>query len=260
MKKRLKDVWKPMLVVAFLFLFGRFLPNGKQILFYMAAVCLILLVCFLLAMCLLDRYQKARRPYMTDYLKTCDARKFLEQCEQLEKKKKADTDSHYLLIQDLISAYIVNGDFTSARKWLAYMESKQTFAGKYKENIKNLGVLCAVMEEDYPRAARLIEDMRDMVRKKPKGKHLRQKLANAVLILDSRTGEQNVAKEYYEKLFAKGTRNLSERIWCKYHLLAVYRREHQKEKMEECLKYLDRNGNNTYMAKEARKQIRELGL
>lgn len=64
---------------------------------------------------------------------------------------------------------------------------------------------------DYPRAARLIEDMRDMVRKKPKNKHLRQKLANAVLVLDARTGEQKVAKEYYEKLFTKGTRNLSEK-------------------------------------------------
>ena len=52
--------------------------------------------------------------------------------------------------------------------------------------------------------------MRDMVRKKPKNKHLRQKLANAVLVLDARTGEQKVAKEYYEKLFTKGTRNLSE--------------------------------------------------
>ena len=37
MKKRLKDVWKPMLIVAFLFILGSFLPNGKQILFYMAA-------------------------------------------------------------------------------------------------------------------------------------------------------------------------------------------------------------------------------
>ena len=35
------------------------------------------------------------------------------------------------------------------------------------------------------------------------------KLANAVLVLDARTGEQKVAKEYYEKLFTKGTRNLS---------------------------------------------------
>ena len=83
------------------------------------------------------------------------------------------------------------------------MESKQKLAGKYKENVKNLGVLCAVMENDYPRAARLIEDMRDMVRKKPKNKHLRQKLANAVLVLDARTGEQKVAKEYYEKLLQK---------------------------------------------------------
>ena len=30
MKKRLKDVWKPMLIVAFLFILGSFLPNGKQ--------------------------------------------------------------------------------------------------------------------------------------------------------------------------------------------------------------------------------------
>ena len=73
---------------------------------------------------------------MSDYLKTCDAKKFLEQCEQLERKKKADTDSYYALVQDLISAYLVNGDFASARKWLAYMESKQKLAGKYKENVK----------------------------------------------------------------------------------------------------------------------------
>ena len=146
MKKRLKDVWKPMLIVAFLFILGSFLPNGKQILFYMAAVCLILLICFLAAMFLLDRYQKSKTPYMSNYLKTCDAKKFLEQCEQLERKKKADTDSYYALVQDLISAYLVNGDFASARKWLAYMESKQKLAGKYKENVKNLGVLCAVME------------------------------------------------------------------------------------------------------------------
>ena len=84
MKKRLKDVWKPMLIVAFLFILGSFLPNGKQILFYMAAVCLILLICFLAAMFLLDRYQKSKTPYMSNYLKTCDAKKFLEQCEQLE--------------------------------------------------------------------------------------------------------------------------------------------------------------------------------
>ena len=90
MKKRLKDVWKPMLIVAFLFILGSFLPNGKQILFYMAAVCLILLICFLAAMFLLDRYQKSKTPYMSDYLKTCDAKKFLEQCEQLERKKKAE--------------------------------------------------------------------------------------------------------------------------------------------------------------------------
>ena len=57
-----------------------------------------------------------------------------------------------LSIQDLISAYLVNGKFDSARKWLAYMESKQKLAGKYKENIKNLGVLCAVMEQDYPKS------------------------------------------------------------------------------------------------------------
>ena len=136
MKKRLKDVWKPMLIVAFLFILGSFLPNGKQILFYMAAVCLILLICFLAAMFLLDRYQKSKTPYMSDYLKTCDAKKILEQCEQLERKKKPDTDSYYALVQDLISAYLVNGDFASARKWLAYMESKQKLAGKYKENVK----------------------------------------------------------------------------------------------------------------------------
>lgn len=254
MKKRLKDVWKPMLFVAALFILGGVLPNGKQVLLYMAGTCLILFLCFLLAMFFLDRYQKSKTPYMTEYLKTCDAEKFLEQCEQLEKKKKADTDAYYLLVQDLISAYLVNGKFDSARKWLAYMESKQKLAGKYKENIKNLGVLCAVMEQDYPRAARLIDDMRDMVRKKPKNKHLRQKLANAVLLLDARTGKQNVAKEYYEKLFAKGTRNLSEKVWCKYHLLTIYEREQNQEKIEECLQYLDQYGNNTYMAKEARKQ------
>ena len=106
MKKRLKDVWKPMLIVAFLFILGSFLPNGKQILFYMAAVCLILLICFLAAMFLLDRYQKSKTPYMSDYLKTCDAKKFLEQCEQLERKKKADTDSYYALVQDLILSLI----------------------------------------------------------------------------------------------------------------------------------------------------------
>lgn len=254
MKKRLKDVWKPMIFVAVLFLLGSFLPNGKQILLYMAGTCLILFLCFVLAMFLLDRYQKSRTPYMAEYLKTCDAEKFLEQCEQLEKKKKADTDSYYVLIQDLISAYLVNGKFDSARKWLAYMESKQKLAGKYKENIKNLGVLCAVMEQDYPKAARLIDDMRDMVRKKPKNKHLRQKLANAVILLDSRTGKQNVAKEYYEKLFAKGTRNLSEKVWCKYHLLAIYDREQNQEKADECIHYLEQHGNNTYMAKEARKR------
>ncbi len=195
---------------------------------------------------------------MSDYLKTCDAKKFLEQCEQLERKKKADTDSYYALVQDLISAYLVNGDFASARKWLAYMESKQKLAGKYKENVKNLGVLCAVMENDYPRAARLIEDMRDMVRKKPKNKHLRQKLANAVLVLDARTGEQKVAKEYYKKLFTKGTRNLSEKIWCKYHLLAAYELEQNEDKIKECLVYLDQHGNNTYMAKIAREKRKSM--
>lgn len=260
MKKRLKDVWKPMLIVAFLFILGSFLPNGKQILFYMAAVCLILLICFLAAMFLLDRYHKSKTPYMSDYLKTCDAKKFLEQCEQLERKKKADTDSYYALVQDLISAYLVNGDFASARKWLAYMESKQKLAGKYKENVKKLGVLCAVMENDYPRAARLIEDMRDMVRKKPKNKHLRQKLANAVLVLDARTGEQKVAKEYYEKLFTKGTRNLSEKIWCKYHLLAAYELEQNEDKIKECLVYLDQHGNNTYMAKIAREKRKSMDI
>ena len=187
-------------------------------------------------------------------------KKILEQCEQLERKKKADTDSYYALVQDLISAYLVNGDFASARKWLAYMESKQKLAGKYKENVKNLGVLCAVMENDYPRAARLIEDMRDMVRKKPKNKHLRQKLANAVLVLDARTGEQKVAKEYYEKLFTKGTRNLSEKIWCKYHLLAAYELEQNEDKIKECLVYLDQHGNNTYMAKIAREKRKSMDI
>ena len=203
---------------------------------------------------------EVKSPYMSDYLKTCDAKKILEQCEQLERKKKPDTDSYYALVQDLISAYLVNGDFASARKWLAYMESKQKLAGKYKENVKNLGVLCAVMENDYPRAARLIEDMRDMVRKKPKNKHLRQKLANAVLVLDARTGEQKVAKEYYEKLFAKGTRNLSEKIWCKYHLLAAYELEQNEDKIKECLVYLDQHGNNTYMAKIAREKRKSMDI
>lgn len=260
MKKRLKDVWKPMIFVAILFILGGFLPNGKQILLYMAGACLILFLCFLLAMFLLDCYQKSKTPYMTEYLKACDAEKFLEQCEQLERKKKADTDNYYILIQDLISAYLVNGKFDSARKWLAYMESKQKLASKYRENVKNLGVLCAVMEKDYPRAARLIDEMRDMVRKKPKNKHLRQKLANAVILLDSRTGKQNVAKEYYEKLFSRGTRNLSEKLWCKYHLLAIYEREQNMEKVNECIQYLDLHGNNTYMAKEARKRLRDNGI
>ena len=83
------------------------------------------------------------------------------------------------------------------------MESKQKLAGKYKENVKNLGVLCAVMENDYPRAARLIEDMRDMVRKKPKNKHLRQKLANAVLVLDAgqanRKLQKNIMRSFLQK-------------------------------------------------------------
>lgn len=140
------------------------------------------------------------------------------------------------------------------------MESKQKLAGKYKENVKNLGVLCAVMGNDYPRAARLIEDMRDMVRKKPKNKHLRQKLANAVLVLDARTGEQKVAKEYYEKLFTKGTRNLSEKIWCKYHLLAAYELEQNEDKIKECLVYLDQHGNNTYMAKIAREKRKSMDI
>ena len=73
-----------------------------------------------------------------------------------------------------------------------------------------------------------------------------------LLLLDARTGKQNVAKEYYEKLFTKGTRNLSEKVWCKYHLLAIYEKEQNQEKIEECLQYLDQYGNNTYMAKEAR--------
>lgn len=260
MKKRRKNVWKPMLFVAALFILGWFLPNGKQVLFYMAGTCLGLFLCFLIAMFFLDRYQKKKTPYMTEYLKTCDAEKFLNECEQLEKKEKADTDSYYNLVQDLISAYLVNGNFDSARKWLAYMESKQKLSEKNKENVKNLGVLCAVMEEDYPRAVKLIDDMRDMVRKKPKNKHLRQKLANAVLLLDSRTGKQNVAKEYYEKLFAKGTRNLSEKVWCKYHLLAIYEREKNEEKMKECMQYLDQYGNNTYMAEEARKRQQSMDI
>ncbi len=86
MKKRLKDVWKPMLIVAFLFILGSFLPNGKQILFYMAAVCLILLICFLATMFLLDRYQKAKTPYMSDFLKTCDSKKLILQYQQVEIK------------------------------------------------------------------------------------------------------------------------------------------------------------------------------
>ena len=88
MKKRLKDVWKPMLIVAFLFILGSFLPNGKQILFYMAAVCLILLICFLAAMIFARPLSEVENSVHVRLSEDLRCEKILEQCEQLERKKK----------------------------------------------------------------------------------------------------------------------------------------------------------------------------
>ena len=37
------------------------------------------------------------------------------------------------------------------------------------------------------------------------------------------------------------SRNLSEKIWCKYHLLAAYELEQNEDKIKECLVYLDQH-------------------
>lgn len=253
MKKKLKNIWKPMVFATLLVAIGAAMPNGKRLLLYMGLVLLILLLLFIVAMYLLDRYQKQKAPYLTAYLESCDANAFLKACEELETKKPRDTAAYYEVIQDLISAYLVNGAFDSARKWLAYMESKQNLAKKFQANVKHLGVLCAVMENDAVRGNRLLDDMRNMVKKQPKNKMLRQKLASSVLVMDAHFGDHKLAKDYYEKLFAKGTRNLSEKVWCKYHLLSIYTSEGEHEKVEECLTFLDTYGNNTYMANMARK-------
>lgn len=258
MKRKFKDIWKPMLMAALLLTFAGILPNGRKILGNLAIGFAVLVIVFLIAMFLLDKYQKARTPYLTKYLNDCDAKEFLIQCEAGKEKEKADTNKYYAAILNLISAYIVNGSFDSARKWLAYMESKTSIAKKYIENTKNLGVLCAVLEKDYARGKHLLDDMRKMARNQPKNKQLRQKLASAVLMMDAHDGNRKRAKDYYENLFAKGTRNNSERVWCKYHLMAVYESEGNQEKVRECLLYLAEHGNNTYMAEEARKKLSNL--
>ena len=56
------------------------------------------------------------------------------------------------------------------------------------------------------------------------------------------------------------SRNLSEKIWCKYHLLAAYELEQNEDKIKECLVYLDQHGNNTYMAKIAREKRKSMDI
>ena len=56
------------------------------------------------------------------------------------------------------------------------------------------------------------------------------------------------------------SRNLSEKIWCKYHLLAAYELEQNEDKIKECLVFLDQHGNNTYMAKIAREKRKSMDI